>query len=983
MTPDRWQQVATLYEAAVEQPPANRAAFLTTACRDDAALRSEVESLLQQEGISVPDDLPGRVAADMFCRPRGLVAGAFIGAYRIIDPLGAGGMGEVYRAHDTKLDREVALKILPAEFVDDPDRLARFTRESHVLASLNHPNIAAIYGSVDSSPSDAGTPRPEALVLELVSGPTLADRIADGRLAVDEALTIARQVAEALRAAHERGVIHRDLKPANIKIRDDETVKVLDFGLATNAVAKRASLPADPHATSPASAASATPTMTRVGGVIGTPAYMSPEQAEGRTADKGSDIWAFGCVLFEMLTGQRVFSGDSVSDTIAAVLHDEPRWQALPSDLSPSIHTLLRRCLERDRKRRIADASTILFLIDEAPMPAGLAHIVGRERSIAKSMVWLTVAAACAAAIASAGWWMARPNITPGQVTRFTITLPADQQFADDTRSMMAISRDGSRLAYFASGRLHVQTMSTGESRPIAGSEIAAGVANNLSVSPDGRWIAYWDSSDRHLKKISVSGGSPVMLASPFNPLGVRWDDSGILLADPMSGELVRLSADGGDREVLVRAKEDEIIWSPQVLPDREHVLFSVGDRTAGRSASPDVVVQSIRSGERHVVIRGGSGARFVGSGHILYFADGGLFGVPFDERRLETAGERTPLIHDVRSGSGATGGFPAFDVSENGSLIYIAGATPKGGLAMIARHGGVTSLPVKAAMYEAPRLSPDGTQVAVGTAGTDANIWIADLRGAGSTRQLTLEGRNRFPVWSADGERVAFQSDRGGDVAIWWQHVDGTQPAERLTTPDANDTHTPEAWSPRDNRLLYDAARGSQHALWTLSLDDRGSSIVSDVQGSAVPIAATFSPDGRWIAYQFGSVGQDTFPSVFVRPFPLTSVKYRIAAGIHPLWSHDGKELLYNQGPSRPLAAVTVTTKPVFSWGEPRSESLAISSLESGLWFERNIDLAPDGRLIGVVGVDASAPQEAIPTQIRVVLNWFEDLRRLVPRNR
>ena len=569
-------------------------------------------------------------------------------------------------------------------------------------------------------------------------------------------------------------------------------------------------------------------------------------------------------------------------------------------------------------------------------------------------MVWLTVTAASAAAIASAVWWVARPTVAPSQVTRFTITLPADQQFADDTRSMMAISRDGSRLAYFANGRLHAQTMSTGESHPIAGSEIAAGVANNLSFSPDGRWIAYWDSSDRHFKKISISGGSPVMLASTFNPVGVSWDHSGILLADPMSGELVRLGADGGKREVLVRAKEDEILWSPQMLPDREHVLFSVGDRTAGRFASPDVVVQSVRSGERHVVIRGGNAARFVSTGHILYFSDGGLFGVPFDERRLETAGERIPLIDDV------IGGFPAFDVSDNGSLIYIAGASRTGGLAMIERHGSVTSLPVKAAAYEAPRISPDGTRVAVGTAGTQANIWISDLRGTSSIRQLTLEGRNRFPVWSADGKRVAFQSDRGGDVAIWWQRADGTQPAERLTTPDANDVHTPEAWSPRENTLaVRQRSRASQHALWTLSLDDRRSTIVSDVQGSGVPIAATFSPDGRWIAYQFGSVGPGRFPSVFVRPFPLTSVKYRIADGIHPLWSQDGKELLYNQGPSRPLAAVSVMTAPIFSWGDPRSEPLAIASLEGGLWFERNIDIAADGRLIGVVAPHASAAQE------------------------
>ena len=381
MTPERWQQVAGLFEAALEQAPTSRAAFLGNACGDDVALRSEVESLLQQAPSSaVADDLPGRVAADMFSSP-GLAAGAFLGAYRIIGPLGAGGMGEVYHAYDTRLNREVALKILPAEFVDDPDRLARFTRESHVLASLNHPNIAAIYGSIDRPQSNGGTPRPEALVLELVVGPTLADRIADGRLAVDEAVAIARQAAEALRAAHDGGIVHRDLKPANIKVRDDGTVKVLDFGLARRAADGPASLRAGPLETSAQSVASVASTMTRGGGVLGTPAYMSPEQGEGRTADKGSDIWAFGCVLFEMLTGERAFAGGSVGNTLSTGLHDEPRWQALPSDLPPSIHTLLRRCLERDRKRRIADASTILFLIDEAAAPTdqSLADAVNRR----------------------------------------------------------------------------------------------------------------------------------------------------------------------------------------------------------------------------------------------------------------------------------------------------------------------------------------------------------------------------------------------------------------------------------------------------------------------------------------------------------------------------------------------------------------------------------------------------------------------------
>jgi len=984
MTRERWQQVASLFESALELPPVRRAAFLTTACRDDVALRSEVESLLQQDSShAVADDLPGQVAADMLSGHRSLIPGAFLDVYRIVGPLGAGGMGEVYQAHDTKLNRDVALKILHPEFVHDRDRLARFTRESHVLASLNHPNIAAIYGSVDSCSSSAGTPHLEALVLELVAGPTLADRIAHGPLATDEALVIARQVAEALRAAHDSGVIHGDLKPANIKVRDDGAVKVLDFGLATRAAECPASVRAASSERSSPSSAVPGRAMTDLDRIFGTPAYMSPEQAQGRIADKGSDVWAFGCVLYEMLTGRRAFGGGDVNSTLAAVLDDEPLWQALPQNLPASIHLVVRRCLDKDRKRRITDASTILFLLDEAATPTEPA-VVGRGRGgISKLMAWFVVTAASAAALSSAAWWMARPATTPGQVTRFTITLPTDQQFAADTRPLMAISRDGSQLAYSANGRLYVQPMSTGASHPIPGGEIATGVANNLSFSPDGRWIVYWDSSARTLRKINVNGGSPVTLGSTNNPLGVSWDDGGILFAEPRSGNVLRLGTDGGQPEVIVRANPDEVIVSPQMLRDGQHVLFSVGDRMAGRFATADVVVQSVGSGERRVVVRGSSSARFVATGHLLYLSGGVLFGVPFDDGRLEVTGQRIPLIDDVRSGAGRIAGFPAFDVSENGSLIYMTGAAPTSGLAMIARNGTFTSLSVKPAPYAAPRLSPDGRHVAVGTAGPDANIWIYDLQGASSIRQLTFEGHNRFPIWSADGERVAFQSDRGGDAAIWWQRADGTQSAERLTAAGANTIHTPEAWSPREDRLLYDAARESQHGLWTMSLSDRVSSAVSNVQGSDVPLMATFSPDGRWIAYQFGSVGPDTFPSVFIRPFPATDVKYRIAAGIHPLWSPDGKELLFKQGPSRPLAAVSVMTERGFSVGEARSISLAIPSLEGDIWFERDSDMAPDGRVISVVALDGTASPEKEPAQIRVVLNWFEELQRLAPRRR
>ena len=593
-----------------------------------------------------------------------LTAGAHLGSYEILAAIGAGGMGEVYRARDTRLNRDVALKILPDTFTHDPERVARFRREAHVLAALNHPHIAAIYGLDEANGS-------QFLVLELVDGESLDMRAARGPIPVAEALEIARQVAEALEATHDKGIIHRDLKPANIALTNDGQVKVLDFGLAKTAEVMSGTTPVtnSPTITSPTM-------MSAVGVILGTAGYMSPEQAKGLTSDKRSDVWAFGCVLYEMLTGTRAFAGDDVSDTLAAVLRSEPDWTALPKDVSTNTRLLLQCCLEKDRKKRIGDMSTARFLIAQPGIVDTAADVALRRptpmwRRAVPFLVTAVVAAALVAGIA----WTLRPSPTPATISRFTIPLPQGQVFTNDGRHVVAISPDGGQIVYVANGQLHLRSMANLESVPIPGTESRQGVLNPV-FSPDGRSIAFWVAEDRTIRKMAINGGGAVTVCTAERPTGISWDASGILFGQGHKG-VMRVAAAGGEPETLVRVKEDEVAHGPQMLPDGRHVLFTVATGTsADRWDKAKVVLQALNSDDRKTLIDGGSDGRVLPTGHIVYALGGTLLAAPFDLRRLEVKGGPVAILEGLRRGNTPeiNPGVAHFSVSTNGALIYVPG---------------------------------------------------------------------------------------------------------------------------------------------------------------------------------------------------------------------------------------------------------------------------------------------------------------------
>lgn len=904
-----------------------------------------------------------------------LTAGAHLGSYEILAAIGAGGMGEVYRARDTRLNRDVALKILPDTFTHDPERVARFRREAHVLAALNHPHIAAIYGLDEANGC-------QFLVLELVDGESLDKRTAGGPIPVAEALEIAGQVAEALEAAHDKGIIHRDLKPANIALTGEGQVKVLDFGLAKTVEAMSRPTPVtnSPTITSPTM-------MSAPGVILGTAGYMSPEQAKGLTSDKRSDVWAFGCVLYEMLTGTRAFAGEDVSDTLASVLRSEPDWTALPRDVPTNTRLLLQSCLERDRKKRIGDMSTARFLIAQPAIVDTAAGVTLQSptplwRRAAPFLATAVAAAALGAGVA----WTVRLSPTPLTISRFTIPLPEGQAFTNDGRQLVAISPDGGQIVYVANGRLHLRPMANLESVPIAGAEGRQGVLNPV-FSPDGNSIAFWAVEDRTIKKMAINGGAAVAVCTADRPLGIAWDAGGILFGQGPQG-IMRVAAAGGEPKTLVRVKEGEIAHGPQMLPDGRHVLFTVATGTgADRWDKAKVVLQSLDSDDRKTLIDGGSDGRFLPTGHIVYALGGTLFAVSFDVGRLEVRGDPLPILRGVRRGNTPeiNPGVAHFSVSNRGTLIYVPGpvspAESDRELVRVNPKGGIEPLKLPRGRYETARVSPDGGHLAFGTEdATEAVVWIYDLSGKSSMRRLTVGGRNRYPIWSADGARVAFQSDREGDVSIFWQRADGKGPAERLTRAEPGTFHVPESWSPNSDRFLFSAfTKGVLGgSLWTFSLRDGKVERFGGVQSSgAILPAAAFSSNGRWVAYVSDETG---LPGVFVQPFPATGAKYPISKGraSFPLWSQHGKAIVYVDTTSSRtprLVVVSVTTEPTFAIGNP--VEVPSGTLQTGGGSvpiaPRRFDMAPDAAIIGTVEADRAL-------RIEVVLNWLEELKQRVP---
>ena len=882
-----------------------------------------------------------------------------LGPYRVLEKLGEGGMGEVYRARDTKLGRDVALKVLPESVIQDAERLSRFRREAQLLAALNHPHIGGIYGFGE----DDGK---LFLVLELIEGETLAARLQRGALPVAEALDIAREIAAALEAAHDKAIVHRDLKPSNIAFSADGTVKVLDFGLARptagSSAAPDANVMNSPTITSPL-------TLTGLGVILGTAAYMSPEQAKGAVADKRADVWGFGCVLYEMLTGRRAFPGEDVTDTLAAVIRSQPDWTALPVSLPPAVRTLLEGCLEKDRRKRIADLSVARFVLERRVELATPAARVQAARPLWSLALLLLGAAGLGAA--AAAWW-GRETPPPLRVTRFTIAVPEGRSISL-VRRALTISPDGSKIAYASDGRVFLRSMTELEPRQIA----AADAPTQPTFSPDGQWVAFW--AEGALRRVAVTGGSPVTIcdASP-SPLSVSWSDSGIIYVDGVKG-IVRVSPNGGTPEVLVaRNDADGLMHLPQVLPDGDTLMFAIGRRPgplANFWDAAQIVAQSLATGRRKVLIEGGSNPVYVRTGHIVYTVEGTLMAVPFDVPALEVRGSPVPVVEGVRRAAPAAGGEAQFAISESGALVYVPGPARTGDedVFLYGKDGTVASLQLPKGRYAYPRVSPDGRWLAFeGYDGKESTIAVYQLSGAAAPRRLTFGGNNRFPIWNRDGKRVVFQSDRDGDAGIFWQPLDGGSP-ERLTTAEPGTTHIPESWSPIADVFLYSVNRGPASELWMFSPGERKATRFGDVGSAGFPTNALFHPNGRWVAYQAGDAGSGE-ATLFVQPFPPTGTKYQIDRGGRPMWSADGRQLFFVPAPGQ-FRVVNVTLEPTFATTAPTHlpRPFGLSPPAS----PRNYDILPDGRIVGINS--AGDPGAASVAQINVVQNWFEELKARV----
>jgi eukaryotic-like serine/threonine-protein kinase len=898
------------------------------------------------------------------------MVGQKIGSYEVVSKLGAGGMGEVYKARDARLNRHVAIKGLPELVAADPERVARFEREAQVLAALNHPHIGAIYGL---EVADAGKSR--YLILEFIDGESLGSRLARGRLPLDEAVAYARQMLDALEAAHEKGIVHRDLKPANVMLTAENQIKILDFGLARV-------IDSDPTA-SQSNSPTLTFAATQVGVILGTAAYMSPEQVKGRVADRRSDVWAFGCVFYEMLTGKRMFDREDVSETLAAVLTAEPDWNALPVDVPTGIRSLLGRCLQRDRKARIPEIGTVRFLLQDAltqsPAPAPPV-VAAPPRPLWRRAV--PVAAALAGvAVGVAAAWSLKPA-PPVAVSRFAMTLPDGVGVSGPGRHQLAISPDGTRMVFVAGNRLYLRSMADLDTKPVQGTEMLGAVIEPV-FSPDGQYLAFFSSADSALKRVAVTGGAAFTISPAVPPYGMTWGETGLVFAHPDEKGIVRVSPNGGAPVSLVTLKENERAHGPQILPGGETLLFTLTTGpTTDRWDKADIVAQSLKTGERKRLLAGGSDARYLPTGHLVYALAGTLFAVAFDAARLEVIGGSVPVVEGVRRSPGATSGAAQYDVSATGTIVYMPGpaSSARQEIVLADRKGTTEPLKLAAGPYEVPRMSPDGKRIAFSTENEkEAIVWTYDVSGTSQATRLTYDGKNRYPVWSADSRRVTFQSDREGDLGIFWQAADGTGAVERLTKPNPGESHEPESWSPKTNRfLLFHVRKGSDVSLWVLSMPEKKISPFGAVTSVLSPTGAVFSPDGRWVAYTSTS---STRTTVYVQPFPATGAKYELPQRGSDVphevaWSANGGELFYNPRAGG-FEVVTVTTHPTFAFGNPvaipRPFNLGPPTAR------RTYDVTPDGKILGTAPVGAAAATTS--THVHVVLNWFEELRQRVPR--
>jgi Tol biopolymer transport system component len=904
-----------------------------------------------------------------------LAPGSRLGPYEIVAAVGAGGMGEVYRARDTKLNRVVALKILPDAFAADADRLMRFRREAQVLASLNHPSIAHLYGF-----EDAGST--QALVMELVDGPTLADRIARGPIPLAEALPIARQIAEALEAAHEQGIVHRDLKPANVKVRDDGTVKVLDFGLAKAL---------DPATASSAEAMNSTTVAaraTQLGVILGTAAYMAPEQARGKVVDKRADIWSFGVVLDEMLTGQRLFKGEGISDVLAAVLRQDIAWTALPAGTPLRLTRLLGRCLDRDLRERLRDigearveiAKILAGAPDSAVAPAPASAAV-RRSAVARVLPWTFVAMGWIGLLAALLIWSPWRSTSAPLPRTLAASLGADASFDIGFGTFGAtaqLSPDGTMLAFAAqqAGKtwLFIRKLDQLLAAPLAGTEGAA----DPFFSPDGRWIAFF--ADGHLRKIPTTGGAAVNVCDAPAARGGTWTDDNSIIFCPTNGSntrLVRVSAAGGVPAVVGTLGDGATTqrW-PQALPGGAGVLYTESSNI-GAWDGANLVVAPLSGGAPKIVVGGGYYGRYVPSGHLIYMQHGTLFAVPFDLRLLETLGPAVPALEGVTAD--AVVGAARLSVSTEGTLVYVPGAAADQAnpVNWMTRDGKMSVLRATKVIWANPRFSPDGQRLALDIFDGQRNIWVYEWARDTPT-QLTFGSLAHFPVWTPDGRRVTFASDRDKAVGnLYWVNADGTGDVTRLTnSPNAERAYS---WHPSGKFLAFQANRpGTGWDLMILPIEGdaaRGwapGTPTVFLSTSAAEQAPMFSPDGRWIAYQ-SNEASGRF-EVYVRPFPGGDGKWRVSTdgGTEPRWSASTQELLFLNRGRVMVASYTVAGDSL------RMDTPRVWSPTTDRILASGYDLHPDGQRLASL----AAPDQGLVVRDKVVFvfNFFDYLRKIAP---
>ncbi len=914
-----------------------------------------------------------------------LAAGSKLGPYEILAPLGTGGMGEVYRALDSRLRRNVAMKVLPDAFVSDPSRMARFEREAQLLAALNHPNIAALFGLEES-----GTTR--ALVMELVEGPTLAERIGRGPIPVEDAIPLARQLADALEYAHERNIIHRDLKPANVKLPAEGLAKVLDFGLA-KAIAEDSA--GDDISTSPTLTAAA----TRAGFILGTAAYMAPEQARGKTVDRRADIWSFGAVLFEMLTGKMAFHGETISDTLAAVIRAEPDWSLLPPDTPQRVRQLLLRCLTKDPRQRLQSIAEARIVLDELAGNSSASSVTAATTSARSSKYpkrerFFWIAALSLLALAFLGFALSR--LHPTSTALHSIHLEADAGAGNTLRvgmyssSLVAFSPAGDRIAFIGVGpdgmdRIYTRALDQKNPVPLAGTERPW----DFFFSPDGQWIGF--IAGGNLKRISIQGGSANSICPIANARGAAWGEDGNIYVTPLpSSTLFRVPATGGTLtqvpNLQLEGEEYSHRW-PTVLPGAKAILFT-SNTSAADSSNSNIDVLSFADGKRKTLIHGGSYSEYLPSGHLLYIHNGKLLAVPFDLQSLELRGTPLIVLDDILTTPWL--GTAQYSVSQAGHLAYLSGTSHnfEATLQWLDRSGKFSPILTNPKQYWQPSFSPDGQRLAFAVPEDGKwSIWVDDYRKDVLTK-LTFSGDiNLYPLWTPDGQRIVFtrQESKGKSLVLYSVRADGNDKPEFLYRAKDGPMHQlyPLAWSPDGKWLAYTESipeKGTLIAVLPVSTD-RASGLKAGephvfVEGTAGYTNPAFSPDGRWLAFTSNESGHY---EVYVRPFPGPGGgvwQVSDAGGSFPRWSTKKSELFYRDADGKIMVVEYDGSGNAF---RSAKSQLAVDAPFSSRAAIYTFDLHPDGqRFVVIKDTEAGAPPPV--HNIQIILNFAEGLRQLIP---